>query len=48
MARVERIRRVLGYIAPDNHAMLDMARCLGFTLKRAKDDPTIVEAAHEI
>ena len=48
VAGVERIRRIIGYISPENTAMLDVANRLGFRAKRPKDDPTIVEVTREI
>jgi acetyltransferase len=48
VAGIERIRRVVGYISPENTAMLDVAKRLGFRARRPKDDPTLMEVTREI
>jgi acetyltransferase len=48
VARRERIRRVVGFISPENQPMLQIARRLGFKLQRPKDDPTMVEATIDV
>jgi acetyltransferase len=48
VAKSERLRRVVGFISPENQPMLQIARRLGFKLQRPKDDPTMVEATIEL
>jgi len=44
----EGLRRIVGFISPENQPMLALARSLGFRLRRASGDPTLVEAALEL
>lgn len=44
IARTEHLGRVVGYISPENPAMLKLARRLGFQTRRPPEDPSIVEA----
>jgi acetyltransferase len=44
IGRGERLERIVGYIASDNHGMQRVARSLDFKIRRPPDDPTIVEA----
>jgi acetyltransferase len=48
VARRERLRRVVGFISPENQPMLQIARRLGFKLHRPKDDPSMVEATIDV
>jgi acetyltransferase len=48
VARSERIRRVVGFISPENQPMLQIARRLAFKLQRLPDDPTMVEATIDL
>lgn len=48
IGRRENLRRVVGYIAPENQPMLTLARSLGFRTRRPPDDPTVVEAVLDL
>jgi acetyltransferase len=48
IARTEHLGRVVGYISPENPAMLKLARRLGFQTRRPPEDPSIVEASIEV
>jgi acetyltransferase len=48
IARAEKLARVDGYISGENHAMISIARELGFRTQRMADDRTIVEATLQL